>query len=55
MRGADKSRLARWRHVSRGSNKAYVFAAFCVAIASLARWELGLIAEDVKKAGLSAS
>ncbi len=48
MLGSDESRLAKWRRVSPGSNKAYVFAAFCVAMASLARWELGLIAEDIQ-------
>ena len=48
MPGSDKSRRARWLHVSPGSNTSYLFAAFCVAMASLARWELGLIAEDVQ-------
>jgi uncharacterized protein DUF4118 len=48
MHGSGNSHLTNWRRVSPGSAKAYVFATFCVVIASLARWELGLIAQDIQ-------
>ena len=47
MLDSGNSHLANWRRVSPGSAKAYVFATFCVVIASLARWGLGLLSEGI--------
>ena len=36
-----------WRGISPGSPEAYVFATLCVVIASLLRWGLGLLSENI--------
>jgi two-component sensor histidine kinase len=37
----------KWHRISPGSPEAYVFATSCVAIASLLRWGLGLLSENI--------
>jgi two-component sensor histidine kinase len=37
----------RWRRLEPGSTEAYAFAVFCVALATLVRWGLGLISENI--------
>src|SRR6476620_3535057 len=39
-------RFVRWR-LEPGSNQAYAFAIGCVAAATILRWGLGLISEDI--------
>ena len=36
-----------WRRISSGSPEAYLFATLCVVIASLLRWGLGLLSENI--------
>ena len=46
--GPGNSHRVNWRHrLSPGSTEAYAFATFCVVIASLIRWGLGLVTEGI--------
>jgi two-component sensor histidine kinase len=49
VRGAGNSYRVNWQsRIQPGSADAYAFATFLVVIASLVRWGLGLVAEDVQ-------
>jgi two-component sensor histidine kinase len=47
VRGSGKSYRVNWPSVRPGSAEAYVFATLCVVIASLLRWGLGLLSENI--------
>ena len=48
MRGSGKNYHVNWQsRVRPGSAEAYLFATLCVVIASLLRWALGLLSEEV--------
>jgi K+-sensing histidine kinase KdpD len=47
VRGSGKSYRVNWPSVRPGSAEAYAFATLCVVIASLLRWGLGLLSENI--------
>ena len=47
MNVSGESNLTNWRRISSGSPEAYTFATLCVVIASLLRWGLGLLSEQI--------
>jgi two-component sensor histidine kinase len=48
MRNPGNSRRVKWRRPSPGSIETYIYAAALVILASLARWALGFIAQDLQ-------
>ena len=47
MQVSGENNWMKWRRISSGSPAAYLFAILCVVIASLLRWGLGLLSENI--------
>ena len=47
MQVSGENNWMKWRRISSGSLEAYLFATLCVVIASLLRWGLGLLSENI--------